>query len=92
MHSPNLFQHGFPRHGLALVLDQVAKQVRLHEGQLQRAVSHVQLESFKVDDLPGEQIAVFARSSRVLRRGPQPLGAAQQAANAGDQDGQFHFN
>src|SRR5260370_7559590 len=55
VHSPNLFQHGFPRYGLALMLDQVAKQVRLHEVQLHRAVSPVHLEPFELDDLPRDQ-------------------------------------
>ena len=69
--------------------NEVAKQICFHHGQLQGALSHVQLERVEVDDFSSEQITVLAGGGRAVFRPAHPLGAAQQAANAGDQDGQL---
>src|SRR5262249_51843453 len=88
-HAPNLLQHGFPRNSLAFVANQVAKEVRLHQRQLQRAVSDVQLESVEVHHLSREKVTVLTRRARRVLQSTQPFGPAQQSANAGDQNGQL---
>src|SRR5260370_10291800 len=81
--SPNIFEHGFAGHSLALVPDQIPQQIRLHQRQLQCTIRHVQLEGVEVDDFAREPKAVPAWSRR-----PHPRATPQQTANARDENRQ----
>jgi len=68
-HTPDLFEHGFPRNRLPLMLNEKPQQVRLHQGQRQRLVADMQLERIEVDYLAGEQKAILAGlASAILQR------------------------
>src|SRR5689334_1777064 len=82
-HTPGLSEQRFARYGLALVLNQVPQQIRVHERKGNRPVTSANFESVDIDRLAGERIHV------ALWLCLCPLMPPQQTADAREQDRQF---
>ena len=75
-------KHRLPRHRLPFVINQVAQQVDLHQGQRQRPIANPQLLlGVEANHLAGEREPVRRPSERLLQ-------STKEAAEPCDQDWQ----
>src|ERR1017187_8860538 len=85
------YRYGFARYRPALIPDEVAKQVGFHQGERKDLLAHAQLEQVELHRFFAERKGIIGGRSGggVVERSLQPLTPAQQAADAGDEDGEF---
>ena len=78
LEAPHFVEHGLPRYHFAIMIDQIAKKIRLHQRQMKDLTSDMKFQKIKIDGLirfiaERENMFQFARRHGVIGGCLQPL-------------------